>query len=283
MTTPLAGSGALITGGSGGFGAGIALRLARDGAAVTLMGRTESTLKSVAESVSSAVKDAPPVNWVVGDSAKEQDVARAVAVANQIPLRICVCTVGGGTVAPVMSLENEVLSSDFERNVLTSLLAIRHSAAAMVPHGGGSIICLSSTAGGYSFPFMGSYSIAKAALEALVRVAADELGALEVRVNAVRPGLVPTKAAKPGLIASNEKQREKVLREKPLTRMGTVDDIVEAVRYLAGPESSWVTGVVLPVEGGSHLRRAADLEILARSICGDDSIDRALRGQLPAS
>lgn len=81
---------------------------------------------------------------------------------------------------------------------------------------------------------MGSYSIAKAALEALVRVSADELGALEVRVNAVRPGLAPTKVAKPGLMASDEKQR------------------------------------------------AADLEILARSICGDDSNDRALRGQLPA-
>ena len=61
-----------------------------------------------------------------------------------------------------------------------------------------------------------------------------------------------------------------------------IDDIAEAVRYLAGPESSWVTGAVLPVEGGSHLRRAADLEILARSICGDDSIDRALQGRLPA-
>ncbi|MFI1460752.1 SDR family NAD(P)-dependent oxidoreductase [Nocardia carnea] len=281
MSRPLAGSGALITGGGGGFGRSAATRLARDGASDTLLGRTEATLRSAAEWVTQNAPDATPVQWVTGDSADEDDIARAVALADNTPLRICVCTVGGGTMAPVMALTDEVVSADFERNVLTALLAIRHSAAAMVAHGGGSVICLSSTAGGGSFPFMGSYSIAKAALEALVRVAADELGALGVRVNAIRPGLVPTDAAKPGLIAADETQRARVLREKPLARVGTADDIAEAVRYLAGPESSWVTGAVLPVEGGNHLRRAADLEILARKVCGDDTVDRALCGQLP--
>lgn len=282
MSKPLVGYGALITGGAGGFGTAIALRLAQDGAAVTLMGRSADSLKAVAEAVSAARPDAPAVKWIAGDSASEADIARAVALADETPLRICVCTVGGGTMAPIMGLTSDILSYDFERNVATTLLAIRHSAAAMVRHGGGAIVALSSTAGGYSFPLMGSYSVAKAALEALVRVSADELGVHEIRVNAVRPGLVPTKAAKPGLINENPEQREKVLREKPLTRMGTVDDIAEAVRYLVGPESVWVTGTTLPVEGGSHLRRAADLEILARSICGDESIDRALRGELPA-
>ena len=142
-------------------------------------------------------------------------------------------------------------------------------------------MCTSSSAGGAPFPFMPSYAVAKAALESLVRTAADELGELGVRVNAIRPGLVPTDAQKPGLLVADEDQRATVLREKPLSRVGTADDVAAAVRYLAGPESAWVTGIALPVEGGSHLRRAPRLEQLARAICGDESIDRSLAGELP--
>lgn len=204
-----------------------------------------------------------------------------MAEADRSTLRITVCTVGGGTMAPLLALTADTLRADFERNVVTALHAIRHSVAAMAAHGGGSIVCTSSSAGGFSFPFMGSYSVAKSALEALVEVAADESGRHQVRVNAVRPGLVPTKAAKPGILVTDPQQREAVLREKPLARVGTADDVAAAVRYLAGPESAWVTGAVIPVEGGNHLRRAADLEKLARSVCGDDVVDQALSGRIP--
>lgn len=281
MKAPLDGKGALITGGGGGFGAAIATRLAADGAAVTLMGRTESALQDVARSVAELLPDAPPVEWFVGDAGRDDDVLEAVALADRRALQITVCTVGGGTMAPLLALTPETLLHDFERNVVTALNAIRHSVAAMVPRGGGSIVCTSSTAGGFSFPFMGSYSVAKSGLESLVRVAADEFGRHGVRVNAVRPGLVPTQASKPGILVTDPVQREAVLREKPLARVGTTQDISEAIRYLAGPESGWVTGAVLPVEGGNHLRRAADLETLARSVCGDDVVDQALRGEIP--
>jgi NAD(P)-dependent dehydrogenase (short-subunit alcohol dehydrogenase family) len=279
--TPLNGVSALVVGGAGGFGFACAARLARDGAAVTLMGRTSETLEQAANDLR---RDHPSVDvgWFAGDASNEADVAAAVAQANQAPLGICVATVGGSTVRPFLGLDEGTLRYDFDRNVVTALLAMRHAGAAMAARGGGSIVCLSSSAGGLSFPFMGSYSVAKAALEALVRVAADELGHLGVRVNAVRPGLVPTKAAKPAMLVNDPEQRATVLAEKPLARVGTVEDVAEAVRYLAGPESSWVTGAVLPVEGGNHLRRAPRLETLARSICGDAAIDQALAGAIPS-
>ncbi len=278
----LAGQAALITGGGGGFGTAIACRLAQAGAAVTLMGRTEQTLDVAAATVRACGAPDGEVAIVVGDAADDAAVARAVAVAGEMsPLRIAVGTVGGGTMAPLLALESRVLRDDFDRNVVTALHLIRNSAPSMVSNGGGSIVCVSSTAGGFSFPYMASYAVAKAALESLVRVAADELGGLNVRVNAVRPGLVPTRAAKPGIIASDPVQREKVLREKPLARVGTTEDVARAVRYLAGPESSWVTGTVIPVDGGNHLRRAADLEILARAVCGDAVVDAARRGVRP--
>lgn len=278
MARMLAGQSALIAGGAGGFGVAVAQKLAEDGAEVTLMGRTVATLVEAAGAVRAAVPGAS-VRHVVGDAANEYDVRSAVDDHDD-RLRMVVSTVGGGTMAPVMALGPEVLRGDFERNVITALNMIRHSVPTLVRNGGGSIVCISSTAGGFSFPYMGSYSVSKAALEALVRVAADELGALEVRVNAVRPGLVPTKAAKPGILVTDPVQRAAVLREKPLARVGTAEDVAQAVRYLCGPESAWVTGAVLPVEGGNHLRRAADLETLARSVCGDGTIDRALRGEL---
>lgn len=275
------GFGALVTGGGGGFGEAIARRLAADGAAVTIMGRSAPTLAQAAERIDRALPGAVPVQVVTGDATDQRQVADAIAAADRTPLRIVVATVGGGSMAPVLGLEPSTLTGDFERNVVTALHAIRYGAAAMVAHGGGSIVCVSSSAGGMSFPQMGAYSVAKAALEALVRVAADELGQFGVRVNAVRPGLVPTKAGKPGAIVADPVLRARVLREKPLERVGTVEDIAEAVRYLAGPESSWVTGAVLPVEGGNHLRRAPDLTELARQVCGDEVIDRAAAGQLP--
>jgi NAD(P)-dependent dehydrogenase (short-subunit alcohol dehydrogenase family) len=278
---PLAGSGALVTGGAGGFGRGIARALAADGAAVTLMGRTVASLESVAAQLTQELPGAPPVRWVAGDASADADVARAVAVADEVPLRIAVATVGGSTVRPVLALDEQVLEHDFRRNVVTALHVIRHAGAAMAARGGGSIVCISSSAGGYSFPFMPSYAVAKAGLEALVRVAADEFGELGVRVNAVRPGLVPTDAEKPGLLVADESMRADVLREKPLARVGTVEDVAAAVRFLVGPESAWVTGASLPVEGGTHLRRAPRLEGLARAVCGDDLVDRALAGQLP--
>lgn len=279
----LAGRSVLITGGAGGFGRAIAARCARDGAAILLMGRTEASLRAAADQLNAATGEpVPPIRWRVGDAASSTDVADAVAACEALaPLGAAVPVVGGSTVRPVLALDEQTLEADFRRNVTTALLVIRHGAAAMAAHGGGSIVCLSSSAGGYSFPFMPSYAVAKAALEALVRVAADELGHLDVRVNAVRPGLVATDAAKPGMLVADPQQHAAVLAEKPLAHQGTAEDVAEAVRFLAGPESAWITGAVLPVEGGTHLRRAPRLEKLARALCGDETVDDALAGRLP--
>jgi NAD(P)-dependent dehydrogenase (short-subunit alcohol dehydrogenase family) len=93
---------------------------------------------------------------------------------------------------------------------------------------------------------MSAYCVSKAGLEALVRNAADELGIAKVRVNAVQPGLVPTDLA--SALVNDDGIRADYLEQMPLNRLGTVDDIAAGVRYLAGPESSWVTGQCL--DGG---------------------------------
>ena len=101
---------------------------------------------------------------------------------------------------------------------------------------------------------MAPYCVSKAGLETLVRNAADELGRAGVRVNAIRPGLVRTELADP--LLSDEAGRSPTTSPRCRSRrVGTADDIGAAVRFLCGPESTWVTGQVLGVDGGHTLRR----------------------------
>ncbi len=102
-------------------------------------------------------------------------------------------------------------------------------------------------------------------------MAADELGRCGVRVNSVRPGLVQTQLG--DHLIGDEAVLDDYLAQMPISRVGTVDDVAEAVRYLAGPESSWVTGQCLGVDGGHALRRGPDVEHWARALYGDEAID----------
>ena len=94
------------------------------------------------------------------------------------------------------------------------------------------------------------------------------------RVNAVRPGLVPTELAAP--LEQDPAVLADYLAQMPLGRTGTVDDVAALVRFLCGPESSWITGQCIGVDGGHHLRRGPDVEHWARAIYGDDVVDGRL-------
>jgi NAD(P)-dependent dehydrogenase (short-subunit alcohol dehydrogenase family) len=105
----------------------------------------------------------------------------------------------------------------------------------------------------------------------LVRTSADELGVAGIRVNSVCPGLVDTEIAQ-GLFAT-EAVHQDYLECMPLGRTGVVEDIAQAIRFLCGPESSWITGVSLSVDGGHHLRRGPNYEPFARAMFGDHITD----------
>lgn len=279
---PLSGLSALITGGGGGIGGASATWLARDGAAVMIMGRTEATLVAKRDQISAAVGPDAEVHAFVGDaldpSALSEALARAAALTGQ--LGIAVSVVGGGTMKPLLMFDAEDVAHDLERNITSAFLVIKHATPLMAGRGGGSIVCISSDAAKIPWPFLTIYNTSKAGVEGLVKGAALELAPLKIRVNAVRPGLVQTEATKTGLFA-NEEAMAAFLAEKPLGRTGVPDDIAAAVRYLAGPESSWVTGQSLGVEGGNELTRAPYLDFLVRRRFGDDVISAALAGQIP--
>jgi NAD(P)-dependent dehydrogenase (short-subunit alcohol dehydrogenase family) len=165
---------------------------------------------------------------------------------------------GGGSIAPVLLFDDDVFSQEVDKNVRPVFLFLKYAGQAMLRAGGGSFVAISSTAAVFSAKYLASYSAGKAAVDQLVRVAANELGPLGIRVNSVQPGMTHTPATEAAF--GNEKMMAAFLAEQPIQRHGEVDDIAQAVRYFAGPESSWVTGQLLTVDGGNTLRSFVDYQ-----------------------
>src|SRR5438045_2133454 len=190
MTDVLGGFGALVTGGGSGIGLAVAKRLVADGAAVTICGRSKERLDAAAEDIGRDVRT------VVADVTVEDDVAAAVAAAaDGAPqgLRITVANAGGSSqMGPLVATGLNEFRDTVEVNVVGTFLTIKHAAPHLVRNGGGSIVAVSSLAAAVSHPYLGAYAVGKAGIDMLVKVAADELGRSNVRVNAVRPGLVDT-------------------------------------------------------------------------------------------
>ncbi|WP_026401614.1 SDR family oxidoreductase [Actinomadura rifamycini] len=272
----LDGTAALVTGGGSGIGLGCALRLAAAGAAVTICGRTEERLRDAAERAREDTGH--DIGHVVADVTDDAQVAEAVRAAGERgPLRTVVASAGGSTsIGPIGDLDLEQWRATLELNATGTMLTIRHAARAMARDGGGgSIIAISSIASSNTHRWFGAYGVSKAAVDHLVRLAADELGGVGVRVNGVRPGIVRTELV--AGIADTGPVLEDYLSCMPLARVGEPADIAGAVAFLAGPEASWITGQVLNVDGGHHLRRGPDYSSFFEPMFGAD----ALRGVPP--
>lgn len=250
---PLAGQHCFITGGGTGIGLGTARALIADGATVTIAGRTADTLDA-------AVADlGPAANAAVLDVTDEAAMAAAVEAANQrAPLTMAVANAGRGGVGPLLGLDLETWDATVSTNLTGTFLTFKHAGRALAANGGGAMCAVSSIAGLRTHRFFGGYTAAKAAVNALVANAADELGSLGIRVNAVAPGLVETDLS--AALQNDEDVDGDYRQNMALGRRGVVEDVAAAIRFLCGPESSWITGVVLPVDGGHHLRRGPNID-----------------------
>ncbi len=254
-TGPLAGRHAFVTGGGSGIGLGTARALVADGATVTIGGRTESKLAAAVEELGDAA------TAVVADVDDEASIASAIAEADaRAPLSIVVANAGTGGAGLLEATDAAEWERVLRTNLTGAFLTIKHGAARLLANGGGAICAVSSIAGSHTHRFMAPYCASKAGLDALVRNAADELGSRGVRVNAVAPGLVETEIS--AFFQMTPEINEDYRQQMPLGRRGTTEDVAAAIRFLVGPESSWMTGVVLPVDGGHHLRRGPNIDAL---------------------
>lgn len=258
----LDGQTAFVTGGSHGIGGASAERFVRDGAAVLLMARDAAGLERQRDALLAAYPQAQ-VGVHAGDACNEDDVRAALdaAFALRGRLDIVVPTVGGGGgFRPLLSYEPAQFRHVLELNVMSTFLAVRHGAPLM-KHGG-AIVCLSATSARRAIANLAAAAAAKGAIESFVLAAAEELAALNIRVNAVRPGLT-TSGNTEALLKSGiiEKYRAQTPLASQRQQAGTPQNVAEAIRYLAGPESAWVTGQSIAVDGGMELRRHPQLDI----------------------
>ena len=177
---------------------------------------------------------------------------------------------GSHTMGPITEADLDGVRATVDLNLVGTFLCIKHGAplmAAGVGEGvdggeasGGSLIGMSSGAGHFPHRYLWAYGSAKAGIDMLCKYAAEELGHTGVRVNTVQPGIVDDELM--SFITAGGPLLDDYLAEMPVSRLGTVEDIAAAVRFLAGPESAWITGEALAVDGGHHLRRGANYGLL---------------------
>lgn len=256
---------ALVTGGGSGIGLASAARLATDGAHVAICGRTEEKLAKAEAAIAPGVGDGGSIRSIVADVTIEEQVAAAVAFAAEPAggLDILFANAGGSHhLGPFDAADLNAVRTTIDLNLVGTIICIKHGVPAMRDRGGGSIIGMSSGAGHFPHRWLWAYGASKAGIEEVCRYAAEEFGGDGIRVNVLQPGIIDDELMAP--ITGGGELLDHYLANMPLGRVGTVNDVAEAVRFLAGPESSWITGACLPIDGGHHLRSGADYSLLFR-------------------
>jgi len=261
----IAGFGTLITGGGSGIGLGAARLLAAHGTHVTICGRTEDRLAAAADEIRAVAAEGATVQHVVADVTLEEQIAAAVDAAASVTGRLdaAFANAGGSLhMGPIGEADVDAFRATVDLNLTGTFLTIKHAARRMAAQqpSGGAIVTMSSGAGSFPHRYLPAYGASKAAIDMLTRYAAEEWGHAGIRVNSVQPGIVADELMQP--ITAGGRLMDDYHEQMPLHRAGTVEDIAEAVRFLVGPESSWITGVNLHIDGGHHLRRGANYSLL---------------------
>ena len=238
---------AIVTGAGRGIGRGCALAFAEMGADIVCAARTRDQIDDTAAAVRKLGRRALAVECdVMRSEALENVVNSAMQEFGRID--VVVNNAGGSPPKPMLETSERMFEQAFRFNVTTAFLLTRMAVPIMRKNGGGAVVNISSAAGRLVQPYFAAYGTAKAALTFLTRNLGAEL-APDVRVNAIAVGSVATSALLPYL---DEKTRGAMEQATPLRRLGEVEDIALMALYLASPASSWVTGKVMEVDGGTE-------------------------------
>jgi 3-oxoacyl-[acyl-carrier protein] reductase len=236
---------AFVTGASQGIGRTCALRLAKDGVAVALAARSEEKLKELVTEITAAGGKASAFAL---DVAEEEQVKPAIkgAIAQFGKIDILVNNAGITRDQLVMRMKRADWDAVLQTNLTSAYLCIQNVIPSMLKQRWGRIINISSVFGQMGQAGQANYAASKAGLIGLTMAIAREVGSRNITCNAIAPGFIETAMT----AVLSEELKQSAVKQIPLGRVGTPEDVASAVAFLASDEASYITGHVLNVNGG---------------------------------
>lgn len=249
----LKGKTAVVTGGGRGIGRGITRAMAKAGANVVIAGRTPEPLyEAEKEAKALGAKTLVVPTDITKREAIDNLVKKSLEAFGYIDCWVNNAgSANAGDVGRLIDLREDQFDRVVDLNFKWTFFCAQAAARAMTR--GGSIIMISSRSGSQPNPSTGQYGASKAAIENMVGTMAVEWGHMQIRVNAIAPGVVSTSDDGKSASMTKSSRIKRQIETVPLRRLGTVDDVGPLCVYFAADESSWVSGSVVQVTGGSRI------------------------------
>jgi NAD(P)-dependent dehydrogenase (short-subunit alcohol dehydrogenase family) len=247
MTPDLDGRVAIVTGASRGIGAATARTFADAGASVVLVARDQIALERLAARIAASGGSALVVPTDIGDPvAVEQMVSSTVREFGRVDIAFNNAAGGGHPPTPLTDVAIEDFDSALAINLRGTFLCLKHEIAAMLDHGSGAIVNMTSTAGLEAIGGLAGYVSSKHGIVGLTKVAALEYAHRNIRVNAVAPGPILTEQ----LQRAGQAAQHGAAQAMPMRRIGRPEEVAAAVTWLCSDAASYITGTTVVVDGG---------------------------------
>ncbi|MCQ6561413.1 SDR family NAD(P)-dependent oxidoreductase [Paenibacillus mendelii] len=242
---------AIVTGAAGGMGKADAVLFAKEGAKVVITDLQEEKLN---EAVQEIVDNGGEAIGIKHNVTSEEDWIRVVeeTISRFGKIDILVNNAGISNATPMLEMTVEQWDKTMSINVTGTFLGQKHVIPHMINNGGGSIVNISSIAGLTGGSGAGAYTASKGAVRLLTKATAVDFAKHNIRVNSVHPGYIKTPMTVE--LMADEKMKAWFLSQSPLPRLGEAEDIAKGVLFLASDESSYITGIELPIDGGYYAK-----------------------------